>query len=220
MSMIFLWAGLPILTTAISLICSNASACSMAGGYKVPTNLELAAKAQTIVIAEVDRANAGSDTWTGVVVALPKFLLKGSRLPPSVEIKGATLDEAFGRPATISAPRELRHPNPDALIGGCVRYFFSKGMKLVLFLVPDETGVLRPYRSSFSRDSEDVTGDGALWVKTVREYAAISVAPKKEWKNLLRQRIVALRLAGDADSIAIAADMAVEVRGKRLPPFD
>ncbi len=207
----------PILTA------ESSNACSMAPGYKVPTNLELAAAADTIVISVIDGERVGEDRWSGVLLTKPVTLLKGASLPSLVEVTGATIadDPRMNRMVVPSAPRELRAPNPGAMIGGCVRYIFSKGMKLVLFLKRDETGKLVPFRSSFSRDAEDVVDENALWVKAVREYAAISLTSRARWKDELRNRITALRATvDDADSQAVADDMAIELSGKRRPPYD
>lgn len=192
----------------------------MASGYKVPTNLELAVRADTIVIATVDGERAGKDVFDSVVFATPTTLLKGEELPPRIALKGTSYGSTHGFRPHRSDRRQLREPNPDALIGGCVRYFVDPGMHLVLFLTRDEKGELTPYRSSFSRDAEDVDGPDGLWVKAVREYAAISTAPKREWRPRLLARAAALRALGDADSLAIAADMDVERKGRRLPPTD
>jgi hypothetical protein len=207
-----------------AFFCADTSnACSMAPGYKVPTNLELAARADTIVIAVVEGERAGEDRWSGALLTKPTMLLKGTKLPTVVELSGSVIaeDARMARMVAPSAPRELREPNPGAMIGGCVRYIFSMGMKLVLFLQRDETGKLVPLRSSFARDAEDVADENSLWVKAVREYAAIGAAPKSKWKNELRKRIAALRgNVGDADSKALADDMSVELSGKRRPSND
>lgn len=195
-------------------------ACSMVPGYRVPTNLELAMAAEVIVVATVDGERSAGDGRIGKVIARPTLLIKGSSLPAVVEIDNTALDDKLPRRAARSDPRELREPNPDALAGGCVRYVFTRGMKLVLFLKRDSKGVLQPYRSSFSRDSEDVPSDDALWVKAVREYVEISKLSKAGRKAGLKRRAAELRATGDADSVAIANDMAIELTGKRLPPTD
>jgi hypothetical protein len=215
-------------------------ACSMAPGYKVPTNLELTALADTIVVATVEDERKAGDSWNGVVLVRPTFLIKGATLPGMIELSRAYLgpdeqlpatndvsvlrawrDSHGGWPARKSDPRELRRVNPDALTGGCVRYIFSKGMKLVLFPRRDTDGTLKPYRSSFSRDAEDVPSDDALWVKAVREYVVIADHPAKERKAALKARIAELsQQPNDPDAMAIAKDMKVELAGKRLPPFD
>lgn len=205
---------------------TGAGACSMVEGYKVPTNLELAEAADTIVIATVEsqrKAAADADPWAGAVITKPVKLLKGAQLPATVEIPGSIIadEPRLARMVIASAPRELRRANPGAMIGGCVRYIFDRGMKLVLFLKRDASGNLIPFRSSFSRDAEDVADENALWVKAVREYAAISLLPKRERKPAMKARIVALKAdASDDANVLLARDMEVELSGKRLPPYD
>ena len=197
-----------------------AAACSMIRGYEVPTNLDLAVAGDTIVLATVEGERKGEDSWSGVVFARPTLLLKGDALPARVELEGVGLETRKYK-ARRSDPRELRRPNPDALIGGCVRYIFAKGMQLVLFLKRGEDGKLVPYRSAFSRDAEDVAGPNALWVRAVREYAAISALPEAERKARLAARIAELRAAkDDSDASAIADDLQIELSGARLPPYD
>ena len=211
-----------LLTIGTLFAATPSWACSMAPGYRVPTNLELAAKGETIVVAEVigeRKTDDPDEPWNGMVLARPITLLRGERMPVLVELPGFLSDDP--RRVIASAPRELRRPNPGALIGGCVRYIFIKRSKLVLFLARSEKGALEPYRSSFSRDAEDVSGDDALWVKAVREYAAISSRPRAEWRAALTRRRDALRgKPDDPDAAAIADDMAVELSAKRLPPTD
>lgn len=206
----------------LAISATRAHACSMAAGYKVPTNLELATRAEVIVVATITSERRAADVWDGVVVTTPTELIKGSALPPTVELPSAYLamDSGERRFVTASAPRELRQPNPGALTGGCVRYVFAPGMRLVLFLARGRDGQLTPIRIAFSRDAEDVTGPGALWVKAVREYAAIGTGSRSEVAARLKARAAVLRAAGDADSVAIAADMDIERRGKRLAPYD
>jgi hypothetical protein len=211
--------GVLLFAAAMMAVPAAANACSMMPGYKVPTNLELAAKADVIVLATIDGERSAEKPWEGVVLAKPTMLLKGQALPKRVELTGAGLSNSADA-VVESDPNELRRPNPGALIGGCVRYTFRPGMQLVLFLTRNTDGSLVPFRSSFSRDAEDVPGPDALWVKAVREYATISVLPKNEWKDRLRERSVELRAAGDPASSAIARDMDIERAGNRLRSFD
>ncbi|RYD67851.1 MAG: hypothetical protein EOP58_02115 [Sphingomonadales bacterium] len=204
---------------AMSFAAAPATACSMASGYKVPTNLELAIKGETIIIGEVIGERTGSNEWNHAVLVRPLTLLKGETLPDQVEIAGAAVAPPQV-PVTLSAPGELRAPNPDAMSGYCVRYHFTKGGKLLLFLARDEQSQLVPFRSAFSRDSEDVADEDALWVKAVREYAAISLLPPEDQRRAIKSRIAALQAAGDSDSLAIARDLTIELSGKRRPPFD
>lgn len=212
-------AALALAAGALSAA-APASACSPVPGYKVPTNLDLAVAGEAIVLATVERERKGEELWSGAVVVRPTLLLKGDALPDRIEIAGAGL-EARRWKARRSDPLELRRPNPDALGGGCVRYVFAKGMQLVLFLARDDDGKLVPYRQPFSRDAEDVAGAGALWVRAVREYAAISKLPETDRNKGLEARIAALRaMRDDPDAAAIADDLQIELSGKRLPPYD
>jgi hypothetical protein len=192
----------------------------MAPGYRVPTNVELAAAAETIVVAVVEGERPGLRPYDGAVVARPVLTIKGVNASSPIIIEGAALEETAGRRATRSDPRELHEANPDALMGGCVRYIFAKGMRLVLFLKRNDEGALVPYRSSFSRDAEDVPADDSLWVRAVREYAAIGALSRAERKERLTARMAELTALGDADSLALAKDMQRERSGKRLSPYD
>ncbi|WP_229953552.1 hypothetical protein [Parasphingorhabdus litoris] len=207
--------------SACSLNISPVYACSVVRGYKVPTNLELAKTADVIVIAKVVGKKVGENQFDGSVIARPYALLKGSALPKEIEIPGAWLETDLDQRAKRSDPRELREPNPDAMIGGCVRYIFAKGMKLVLFLKDTNQGSFELYRSPFSRDAEDVSGENSLWVKAIKEYIVIGELPKREQKKRIRARIKELELqTDDPDALAVAGDMAIELSGKRLPPYD
>ena len=196
-------------------------ACSIGRSYKAPTNLELAEQGEVIVIAEVSGQRAGEDAYENTVIARPTVLLKGEALPPSVDLPDSWLEEGTEMLATVSSPRELRSPNPDTLIGGCVRYLFAKGMQLVLFLHRDESGALTPFRSAFSRDAEDVENEDGLWVKAVREYAAISLLPQAQRQAQLQKRMLELQAqADDPDSLAIAEDMRIELEGAQPSLYD
>jgi hypothetical protein len=209
-----------MLTVAGLASAAPAAACSVMRGYKVPTNLDLAIAGETIVLATVEGERKGKESWSGAVLAKPTLLIKGNALPDMVELEGVRL-ESNGQRAQHSDPRELRRPNPDTQIGGCVRYTFARGMQLVLFLKRGEDGKLTPYRSAFSRDAEDVVGPHALWVRAVREYAAISALPESGRKARLEARIAELRATqDDPDAAAIADDLQIELSGERLQPYD
>lgn len=188
----------------------QATACSVRGGYKVPTALQLVEAADTIVVATIEGERRGKGTFDGAVIARPTTLLKGSVLPGPIAIEGAGIVDRLDILVTRSDPHELRQPNPDALGGGCVRYAFRRDMRLVLFLKRDSGGRLVPVRSPFSRDAEDVSGDDARWVRAVREYVAIEKGPLDTQGQRLADRAAVLRRRGDADSVAIADDLLIE----------
>lgn len=210
-------------TLAALVIAGPATGCSMAPGYKVLTSLELAAEADTIVVAMITEERKADEQYENALVLRPTMLLKGSVLPAEVTLDASYLanDDQSRSFAFPSDPRELRQPHPASLIGGCVRYIFSPGMQLVLFLKDAGDGRFTPIRHSFSRDAEDVSGPDALWARVVREYAMVSALPKADRRERLRQRIAELRaMPSDVDAEAIAADMEVELKGRRLWSHD
>lgn len=191
----------------------------MAPGYRVPTALELAVKAEAIVIGTVEGEERQGDSSGDTTLRIrPDRLLKGAALPETVRMQGylATRD----MPATRSDPRELFRVNPDALSGGCNRYVFARGMRLVLFLVRDKDGALSPWLPSFARAAEDVPSDDALWVRAVRLYAEASAVPAKQRRAWLGARRAELLARGDAESVLLAEDITRQISKKRLPPMD
>lgn len=195
-----------------------ASACSVVPGYRVPTSLELAERAEVIILGTVDRALPGADAFETHVAVTPTTLIKGPGLPDEVRLWGHLASD--GMKPTHSDPRELHDPNPDALAGACTRYVFDKGMTLLLFLERHD-GELRPARYAFARIAEDVPTPEARWVKAVRLYAEVSALPEAERVAALRDRQKRLRAqTGDADAQAIAADIDRQLAGDRPPPRD
>jgi hypothetical protein len=203
---------------ATFLTAAPAFACSVVPSYRVPTSLELAERADTILVGTVVGERRGADGSEDVVFIRPSLLLKGGELPKRVELWGR-LAQA-GELMTRSDPREIRRPNPDTQRGGCVRYVFAKGMKLLLFF-EREAGKLVFAGYPFARVSEDVPSDDSLWVKAVRTYVAIAALPESERKSGMIARRDALRAqSGDADAAAIADDIDRELAAERKPPSD
>lgn len=209
----------PALALAAALAASPAGACSVVSTYRVPTNLELAERADTIVLGTVERQEGEGGAFDTAVVVRPTLLLKGAELPAEVRLRGY-LAKDVGRQATRSDPSELHRVNPDALSGGCNRYVFEPGMQLVLFLKRDAKGELRPTLPPFARAAEDVPGPDSPWVKAVRLYAEIAALPAGQRRAALAARRAALRASADPDSALLAADIGRQLADKRLPPFD
>jgi hypothetical protein len=207
------------LAAGIALPLAAANACSVVSTYKVPTALELAEKADTIILGTVESETKDRDDFIGSVQVRPTLLLKGANLPERVALRG-TLFDGRGH-VTRSDPDELWAPNPDALSGGCTRYVFEKGMQLVLFLERGENGQLRFASYPFARVAEDVPSADARWVKAVRLYVEIATLPKDARRAALIARRNALRTqAGDSDGLAIADDIDRHLKGKRIAPYD
>lgn len=198
-------------------VVAPAQACSPLPGYRVPTNLELAERADTIVVGTVERAitsGEGDPPGYAITIVRPTLLLKGSKLPEQVELEGWMADSRMS--STRSDPRELFQPNPDSFHGGCVRYIFEPGMKLVLFY-ERKAGQLRFARYPFARVSEDVPSDNAPWVRAVRLYVEIAALPKSQRREaLITRRDALLAAKDDPDAALLAADIERQLRGDRL----
>lgn len=199
----------PALTLALAA--APASACSLAGPYRIPNNLQLAERADTILLGTVERQEGGPPGDTFVIVR-PTVLLKGRALPDEVRLSGGLAGP--GEPVTRSDPREISRPNPDVTLGACNRDAFLPGMQLVLFLARDRKGVLQPYVPPFARAAEDVPSADALWVKAVRLYAEASLLPARARRAFLAGRRAAALAAGDPESRLLAADIDRQLKGK------
>ena len=203
-----------IALAAAAFVATPAIACSVAPGYREPTALELAAEADTIVVATIVRGAGPPRVFDRPGLLRPTLLLKGAALPPRLEMADIVLAGTPGVDGTAerSASRELRASHSDSLSGACGRMMFGSGMQLLLFLKRAADGRLSVIRHAFARDAEDVSGRNALWVKAVREYAVIARSPRKSWPARLRTRAAELRALRHPDAAAVAADMAVEIR--------
>ncbi|PSJ39052.1 hypothetical protein [Allosphingosinicella deserti] len=203
------------LCLALAILSSTAApafACSVVQDYHVPTSLELAERADTILVGTVTGERKGGGQG-GMVLVRPTLLLKGRELPRQVELWGWLAKS--GELVTRSDPDELRRPNPDALRGGCTRYVFARDMKLLLFFERKD-GKLVFAGYPFARVSEDVVSDESRWVKAVRIYAAVAALPKEERRAALIARRDALRARrDDADAAAIADDIDQELAAER-----
>lgn len=206
------------LALAAILTAAPALACSPVPGYRVPTGLELAERADTVLVGTVIGERKNADGREGVVLVRPTLLLKGSALPPQVELWGWIAQKQ--EQVTRSNPLELRQPNPDALSGGCTRYVFAKDMKLLLFF-ERKAGKLVFASYPFARVSEDVPSDDSRWVQAMRTYISVAALPEGERRAALIAKRDALRARpGDADGAAIANDIDRELAAERTPPSD
>lgn len=95
-----------------------AYACSVDDTYRVPTNLELAADAELIVLARVESGPTDMAFQDASLLVTPLEVLKG-QLPVGRELKlmGMIAEPRF---AVKSNPAELEEAHPLAYIGGCV----------------------------------------------------------------------------------------------------
>ena len=205
---------------ALALLAAPAAhACSVAPGYRVPTTLELAAQADAIIVAQPFDQRATAEGAPEIVFA-SLVILKGA---PGREVKDDRIVvNAPGilsveeQPARPSDPRQLVRAHPEAYEGGCVRTTFHPKQWVVLFL-KREGDDYRVISYPFARTAEDTALPDSRWLKAVREYIAIAALPPATRRARMAVRRDLLKARGDADSLAIAADIARELAGPRKP---
>lgn len=208
---------LPLACLLAAATAPVAQACSPVPGYRVPTTLELAERADTILIGTVTGEDRRDQSFPHIRVT-PTLLLKGPELPGEVAVMGMLQTRELR--ARRSDPSELRAPNPDALRGACTRFLYREGARLLLFF-ERENGQLRFAGYPFARVSEDVGSDNALWVKAVRLYIEVAALPESERRPALVARRAVLRArADDVEAQALADDIDRELAQQRTPPRD
>lgn len=162
-----------------------AAACSVGPDYRVPNTLELVKRADAIVIAEVVGAEPGDGDREPQVVFRPTNRIKGKTLPGDLRLSGLLADHE--NTVAPSDPYELAAPHPDALTGGCRRYLFEPGSKLILFL--DRNGKqfeIATFPSA--RSLEDVPFPEAPWQMAVTLYVRIAeLSERKQCAALKKQ---------------------------------
>src|SRR5690606_20189655 len=102
-------------------LAAPAQACTVEAGYRAPTNLELAAHADAIVLGQV--TGSGVVLPESTISVRPLAAIKG--LLPGQDFKLAGMSVAADVPP--SDPQELEAPHPDALAGACIRRRFAPG---------------------------------------------------------------------------------------------
>jgi hypothetical protein len=204
-----------------ALISQPALACSVSDDYRVPTNLELAADAELVFLAEVESGSteiAGPDMEMTVK---PIAALKGQLPAGPIKLPGMIAEKRF---AVLSNPLELEQAHPLAYIGGCTRYMFVKGSTVLFFVTPAEKafdrelpaelrGRLVAAGGPFSRWAEDVQSEDSPWVRATKIYIAAATLPKEQQKPMLVSERDKLRAAGDQDSKLIADDIDRQLAG-------
>lgn len=151
---------LVIASAAILLtVSSPALTCSVEDTYRVPTNLELTADADLIMLARVDSGSAEMGPDEQITVT-PLEVLKGSvPVGKPMQVMGSIAPPRF---AVLSYPLQLQEAHPLAYMGACYRTMFVKDATVLFFLqtaekafggeVPEEMrGKLLPAGGPFSR---------------------------------------------------------------------
>jgi hypothetical protein len=179
-----------------------AQACSVVAGYRAPTNLELAAGADAIVLGQVAGGTSGLGPESTVTVrplAALKGLLPGQEFP----LGGMSLAPEIAP----SDPLELEAPHPDALAGACIRRNFAPGAT-VLFFLDRSDGQWVPAGGPFSRWAEDVAGLDSPWVQLTAFYVRVAALEPDQRNALLEAERDAFQArADDPAAVALAADL-------------
>jgi hypothetical protein len=213
-----------------------ALACTPAPGYRVPTNLELAAAADAIVLGQViggsgpeAEAGAAPDGEAGAdaeaaPISLPQIVVhplaayKG--LLPGQDFPLRRMSLATGAPAQYAQPGdplELEKAHPSAYDGACIRTMFAQGAT-VLFFLDRRDGEWVPAGGPFRRWAEDVTGEDAPWVQLARFYARVAPLPEEDRRALLEtERDALLARADDPVAQAMGGDIDRQLAGPRAP---
>jgi hypothetical protein len=185
-------------------------ACTVEAGYRAPTNLELTAEANAIVLGQVA---GGSDSAIEVrSLTAIKGLLPGENL--------ALPGMLVGPGAPAGDPLDFGQAHPEALAGACIRRTFPAGAT-VLFFLRRQDGGWAPAGGPFSRWAEDVAGPDDPWAQLATLYAHAAQLSPEEREALLRDQLEALQAriaAGTADAVALAMATDIE-RSIAAPGF-
>jgi hypothetical protein len=192
-----------------------AIACSVAPGYRVPTNVELVADADLILLATVSDGDAAPDAIPEQRITVePIAAIKGNLPTAPLTMPGWI---ASGDEALLSNPYDLKDAHPQSLAGACNRMSFPRGSR-VLFFLKWEGDHWRAAGGPFSRWAEDALTDDAPWLQVVRLYAEAAALPASDRAAYLTARRD--EHAAERDNPVaqlIAADIARQLAGPNKP---
>ena len=197
-----------------------AAACSPAPDYRVPSNLELVAAAETIVLARVVGQHQDAQGRPTAVVIAPLAAVKGELPQGEIAIGGTSLldGRTRGRYAELSNPYEFAQPHPSSLAGACIRTVFPLGTTVLAFLRTDHEGMWAPAGAPFSRWAEDVPDADAPWVQLVRLYTVAAGLPEADRAPFLAdEREALLARTGEPLAQLMADDIARQFTGPQTP---
>ncbi|WP_428628567.1 hypothetical protein [Sphingopyxis sp.] len=193
----------------------TAAACSPAPGYRVPTNMELVADADLILLATVSEGDFAPDSTPEQQIEVqPLAAIKGEMPAGPLAMPGSI---ATGADALLSNPYELQEAHPQSFAGACNRYMFPRGSR-VLFFLKWEGDHWRAAGGPFSRWAEDVLTDEAPWLQIVRLYAEAAGLPASERTAYLTARRADYGAEGDGPvAQLIAMDIDRQLAGPNNP---
>ena len=181
-------------------------------GYQTPMALDLAERADAIVLARVTGGPDPKKTFSPRVILKPEIWIAGTPSPKELQISGYLAeDQELVAP---SDPANIRDSHPEADTGACSRYTFKRDMVLLLFLIKQEQGY-EVINSPFARTHEDVPNADALWVRAVRLYASVADKPRAEQEALLLKERERLLSTGNAEDAMIAGDIQLQLKDRQ-----
>ena len=219
MSRMHLASGLAL---ALALAAAPAAACSPAPDYRVPTNLELAGHADSIVVARVVGTHRDESGQPTALVIRPLAAVKGPMPGGDIALTGMVL-AADGQGGSPSDPHEFERAHPQAYSGACIRRVFPLGATALFFLRTDHEGMWAPAGTAFNRWAEDVADENAPWVQLARLYTVASGLPPEDRAPFLEDEREALLARAGQDQTGplaqlMAEDIARQLAGPQAPP--
>lgn len=199
--------------TSFFLCTAPAAACSMADGYKTPTNFELVEKSKVIVLARVDQVpdHATADGKSNRLISLqPLKFLKGSAKQDALELMGWRPPKNW---EGVSTSTTLWQSHFSAGLGACIRQFYQPGELVVAMFAEDPqskqiTGKdLNQLFAAWARIVETVDGPDDVWVHAVERYVALQAGDPATAKQRIESEVQKLRLERTPEAQAIAADL-------------
>jgi len=195
-----------------------ARACKVAENYRVPTNLELAAEANAIVLGQVvgaaEAVRAPGEARSSAIEVRPLATLKGLTPGGALLLPGMMLAPAAA--GSGGGAVDFAEPHPEARAGGCIRRSFAAGAT-VLFFLRRADGAWLPAGGPLSRWAEDVAGPEAAaedpWVQLATLYVHAAQLAPAEREALLEDQLEALQARIDAEpaddpaTVALATDI-------------
>jgi hypothetical protein len=209
---------LAALAAALAFAAVPVAACSPGPGFRPLTNLELAAAAPTIVLAQVvaGALDEGGDPFRSTITIRPLEALKGALPEGDIALAGMMLTRDAGPElGMVSNPYEFERAHPGSYAGACTRFVFPLGTTALFFLRTDHEGYWAPAGAAFSRWAEDVPGRDAPWVALVRLYVRAAALPEGERAALLESERSAMLARADDP---VAQLMAADVSRQLAPP--
>jgi len=193
-----------------------ARACKVAEDYRAPTNLELAAEANLIVLGQVvgatEAVRAPDEARSSAIAVRPLATIKGLTPGDTLVLPGMMLATPGAAAEPAAAAVDFAEPHPEARAGGCLRRSFTAGAT-VLFFLRREDGAWVPAGGPLSRWAEDVPGAEAAWVQLATLYAHAAQLAETERAALLEDQLEALQARIDAEpdddpaTLALATDI-------------